>query len=171
MYYEMQRSHLGELVLSNFIGIVAMIFLLLMLDMFLKRHAIQVSGKLKVFVILPVTQLLFLCSGVISAAMFDSGISFYGGMAFICIVCFVVDSLLFRTIERESKKQLDEQQAALLQEQLDWYLAEYDDILQEVQHVVRMRHDLRNQIHVAVVLADRGDSTSARRHIEAMMSL
>ena len=61
--------------------------------------------------------------------------------------------------------------AALLQGQLDACLAQCNAFVLEVEQTARMRHDVRNQAHAAMALAERGDYVRARDHISSFRSL
>lgn len=61
--------------------------------------------------------------------------------------------------------------AALLQGQLDACLAQCNAFVLEVEQTAKMRHDVRNQAHAAMVLAERGDYARARDHISSFRSL
>ncbi|BFL04243.1 hypothetical protein [Eggerthella lenta] len=95
---------------------------------------------------------------------------FYG-MSVLAIGCFVVDAMLFASMDRYARKRHEDQRAALLQGQLDACLAQCNAFVLEVEQTARMRHDVRNQAHAAMVLAERGDYARARDHISSFRSL
>ena len=95
---------------------------------------------------------------------------FYG-MSVLAIGCFVVDAMLFASMDRYARKRHEYQRAALLQGQLDACLAQCNAFVLEVEQTARMRHDVRNQAHAAMALAERGDYVRARDHISSFQSL
>lgn len=103
-------------------------------------------------------------------ARLGSSMLFYG-MSVLAIGCFVVDAMLFASMDRYARKRHEDQRAALLQGQLDACLAQCNAFVLEVEQTARMRHDVRNQAHAAMVLAERGDYARARDHISSFRSL
>lgn len=53
----------------------------------------------------------------------------------------------------------------------DACLAQCNAFVLEVEQTARMRHDVRNQAHAAMALAERGDYVRARDHISSFRSL
>ena len=82
-------------------------------------------------------------------------------------VCLAVDVLLYRSFAKLLEKRREDQRAALLSGELDAYLARYDSVVREVECTAQARHDLRNQVQVALDLARRGECARARRHLAA----
>ncbi|MTU59416.1 hypothetical protein GMD90_22465, partial [Parabacteroides merdae] len=120
----------------------------------------------------PVVQALLLTVPLIAGvyARLGSSVLFYG-MSVLAIGCFVVDAMLFASMDRYARKRHEDQRAALLQGQLDACLAQCNAFVLEVEQTARMRHDVRNQAHAAMALAERGDYVRARDHISSFRSL
>ena len=164
--YDNTRAHLGEFAIMHAVHLVLMIALFAALRLALQR------GE---FAAVP------LVSGRAGSsadgspdcrvyARLGSSMLFYG-MSVLAIGCFVVDAMLFASMDRYARKRHEDQRAALLQGQLDACLAQCNAFVLEVEQTARMRHDVRNQAHAAMVLAERGDYARARDHISSFRSL
>ena len=138
----------------------------------LQRGESAGSMNLRLFLWFPVVQALLLTVPLIAGvyARLGSSVLFYG-MSVLAIGCFVVDAMLFASMDRYARKRHEDQRAALLQGQLDACLAQCNAFVLEVEQTARMRHDVRNQAHAAMALAERGDYVRARDHISSFRSL
>ena len=170
--YDNTRAHLGEFAIMHAVHLVLMIALIAALRLALKRGESAGSMNLRLFLWFPVVQALLLTVPLIAGvyARLGSSVLFYG-MSVLAIGCFVVDAMLFASMDRYARKRHEDQRAALLQGQLDACLAQCNAFVLEVEQTARMRHDVRNQAHAAMALAERGDYVRARDHISSFRSL
>lgn len=117
-----------------------------------------------------VVQLLMLALCVVTVmADHDAPLWFLAGVMAVTIVSAAVDVLLFTCLYRFNQAELQREQAELLQHELDHYLQQYHLVEREVRLVGRLRHDLRSQSSVAILLAQQGDTERACRHLEALI--
>ena len=170
--YDNTRAHLGEFAIMHAVHLVLMIALFAALRLALQRGESAGSMNLRLFLWFPVVQALLLTVPLIAGvyARLGSSVLFYG-MSVLAIGCFVVDAMLFASMDRYARKRHEDQRAALLQGQLDACLAQCNAFVLEVEQTARMRHDVRNQAHAAMALAERGDYVRARDHISSFRSL
>lgn len=155
--YDNTRAHLGEFAIMHAAHLVLLIALFAAL-----RLALHRGESAALLLTVP------LIAGVY--ARLGSSVLFYG-MSVLAIGCFVVDAMLFASMDRYARKRHEDQRAALLQGQLDACLAQCNAFVLEVEQTARMRHDVRNQAHAAMALAERGDYARARDHISSFRSL
>ena len=94
----------------------------------------------------------------------------YLGTAALSLICVVADFALFVSMGRYARKRREDQRADLLERQLGDYLAQCDEFVSEVERAARLRHDVRNQAHAAMALADQGEFRRARAHLAAFRS-
>lgn len=112
--------------------------------------------------------LLTLC---IAVAMTDreAPLWFLAGVMGATILSAGVDVLLFVRLYHFNRGEQQRERAELLQHELDHYLQQYRLVEREVRLVGRLRHDLRNQSSVAILLAQQGDTERACRHLEMLV--
>ncbi len=112
--------------------------------------------------------LLTLC---IAVAMTDreAPLWFLAGVMGATILSAAVDVLLFVRLYRFNCGEQQRERAELLQHELDHYLQQYRLVERKVRLVGRLRHDLRNQSSVAILLAQQGDTERACRHLEMLV--
>lgn len=128
--------------------------------------------ELRFFVGFPVTQAVLLTIPTVIAAYLHEGSSvLYYGTCVLLVVCLAADVLLFRSMERLAQKRHEDQRAALLQGQLEEYLARYDHVVTEVEEAAKLRHDARNQVQTVLALADAGAFTQAREHLSELRAM
>ena len=158
--YDNTRAHLGEFAIMHAVHLVLMIALFAALRLALQRGESAGSMNLRLFLWFPVVQALLLTVPLIAGvyARLGSSVLFYG-MSVLAIGCFVVDAMLFASMDRYARKRHEDQRAALLQGQLDACLAQCNAFVLEVEQTARM------------ALAERGDYVRARDHISSFRSL
>lgn len=86
----------------------------------------------------------------------------------LAVLCLAVSGLALIAVVQVRSRQRDDARAEALRDQLDAYLAEYEETVANMESIARLRHDLRNQVQVVRVLAERGEFDLAQRHIAAM---
>lgn len=92
------------------------------------------------------------------------------GSAAISVVFLLTDVVFFFLMSRYNRAARSMQQAEALQDELARYLERYGEIEREIAATARLRHDLRNQAAVILLLLERGDVARARRYVGALIS-
>lgn len=78
------------------------------------------------------------------------------GNLIVAAACVVADAFFFPLMERYNLKVREDERARVLALELSHYLARYREVEREVSAVARVRHDLRNQANVALMLIAQG---------------
>ena len=132
--YDNTRAHLGEFAIMHAAHLVLLIALFAALRLALHRGESAGSMNLRLFLWFPVVQALLLTVPLIAGvyARLGSSVLFYG-MSVLAIGCFVVDAMLFASMDRYARKRHEDQRAALLQGQLDACLAQCNAFVLEVE--------------------------------------
>lgn len=169
--YEAVRSHAGAFVLTHVVHLIVLVALFAAfhaaLGRFDREHVQGSSG----FVWFPIVQALMLSIALASGVYLHRGSDvLYFGTAALSLMCLVADFALLVSMNRFARKQREDQRAALLQRHLDACLAQCDSFVVEAEQTAQMRHDVRNQAHAAMALAERGDYALAREHISSFNS-
>ncbi|WP_133064647.1 hypothetical protein [Bifidobacterium italicum] len=84
------------------------------------------------------------------------------------VLCLLVDVILGTIIWREHDMRAKQREADAKQIILDSYLTGSQQMLQRAEAMAQCRHDARNQLSVIRILAERGKTTQALEHIEAL---
>lgn len=112
--------------------------------------------------------LLTLCVAIVMMDH-DAPLWFLAGVMAATLLSAAVDVLLFVRLYHFNRAEQQRERAELLQHELDHYLQQYRLVEREVRLVGRLRHDLRNQSSVAILLAQQGDTERACRHLETLV--
>ena len=136
---------------------------------FAVAHVLGEGEGLRFFAGFVLSQALLLAAAwlIVEAAGVGSDELCASGCA-LCVVCIATDSVMLASLDRYGKKQSDKRRAIALKQQLDWCIGRYDGIVCEIERTARMRHDLRNQLRVAILLVERGNIERACDHIGRM---
>lgn len=171
MDYAVVWSHVGAFALTHAIHLVVLTVLFVGLHAALKRFDREGGRGTQGFAWFPVAQALMLALALASGVYLHQGSDvLYFGMAALSLVCLVADAALFVSIQRFVRKQREDQRAAMLQQHLDACLAQCDAFVAEVDRTAKMRHDVRNQVHAAMALAEHGEFARARDHLSSFNS-
>ena len=150
--------------------IILIVLLLSALRALVRRNSEAGTAKLWLFAGFLAAQLVqFFLMGLITANVDASPQNFYGPAFVLGVICVVADMLLFFSMERYGQKELEEERARLLQQQLDDYLDRCSSVVGSIEGISKLRHDLRNQMQVIIALAERGDKERARKQLSLMM--
>lgn len=169
--YDVAWSHVGAFTLTHVIHLVVLTLLFVGLHAAFERFDREEGRGTQTFVWFPIVQALMLALALASGVYLRQGSDvLYFGMATLSSVCLLADAALFVSIRRFARKRREDQRAALLQEQLDACLARCDAFVVEVEQTAKMCHDVRNQAHAAMALAERGEFSRAREHISSFGS-
>lgn len=84
------------------------------------------------------------------------------------MTCVVADGLFFPFMERYNLMVREDERAQMLSYELSHYLLRYREIEREVSAVARVRHDLRNQANVILMLIDQGAVSKARGYVDEL---
>ncbi|MCI8468254.1 MAG: sensor histidine kinase [Eggerthellaceae bacterium] len=87
------------------------------------------------------------------------------------LVCVGADAFFFPFMERYNLKVREDQRSQVLAAELSHYLDRYQEVEHEVSAVARVRHDLRNQVNVVLMLIDEGEVDEARGYVRQLISL
>lgn len=172
--FEPMRALVWSNVPAHLFGEVAYIIMIALLlsalRALVRRNAETGTARLWLFAAFLATQFaLIFIMGLVTANINASLQNFYGPALALGFICVVVDMLLFFSMERYGQKELAEERARLLQQQLDDYLDSCNAVVGGIEGISKMRHDLRNQIQVIAMLAERGDEKLAREQLSLMM--
>lgn len=169
--YDVAWSHLGAYALTHVIHLVVLTVLFGGLHAALNRFDCEEGHGIQGFLWFPVIQAILLALALASGVYLRQGSDvLYFGMATLSLVCLAADVALFSSMRSFARKRREDQRAALLQRNLDACLAQCDTFVAEVERTAKMRHDVRNQAHAAMALAERGDFARAREHISSFCS-
>lgn len=179
--YDAVRAHFAAYWFMRAVHLLIMVTLLALLYRFVRlRRADKSEGTgLGLFIGFPAMQLLLLVSlvllGTYLVRVVPNGASL-GNVAFaagaaLSALCVVVDAFLFMSIDRHSRRMAEERHAQALQQQLEWRMAQYQDVVRDIEATARVRHDLKNQLQVVSLLVERGELSLAREHLRAMTEL
>lgn len=161
----------GEMAISHGTRIVVTVGLLALFSLAYRRmsHLHTNRGAL-VFGGFIVMQLLLLVISVVSL-MEDEGapLWYVRGMAVATSLSALVDVPLFLRLHRFNYRERQARRAELLQHELDHYLQQYEAVEREIRLVGRLRHDLRNQANVAMLLAQQGEPARACEHLDMLV--
>lgn len=171
MDYDAAWSHMGAFTLTHVIHLIVLTILFSCLRVALNRIDHEEGQGVQGFAWFPVVQAIMLALALAAGVYLHRGSNvLYFGMAALSFVCLAADGALFLSMSRFARKRREDQRAALLQEQLDAYLERCDAFVAEAEQTAKMRHDMRNQAHAAMALAERGDYAQAREHISSFKS-
>lgn len=122
---------------------------------------------MRLFLWFPLVQVvLFEILMTVSLEAMNGVMPFYVGGSIMALVLLIADVLLFVSWRSFMQKRREEERAASLQDRLDGHLAEYGRMAGELEHVSRLRHDVRNQVEVVRLLSRNGSYDEARRHLD-----
>ena len=91
------------------------------------------------------------------------------GNLIVAVACVVADAFFFPLMERYNLKVREDERAQMLALELSHYLARYREVEREVSAVARVRHDLRNQANVALMLIAQGAVDKARAFVGELL--
>lgn len=97
--------------------------------------------------------------------------AFYVGFTALCALCVIVDVAYLHMFEQSARVRRDRLRAEVLQDAIDRELVRAEGTVRSIEATARLRHDLRNHAAVVRELVRRGDSGSAREHIDEMLRL
>lgn len=105
------------------------------------------------FTLLPASKLYFFLLGI-------AGVAILG----VCV-------LELRMLERAVDAIRERERARALEQQLDGYLARYDEVLEGMRRIKRLRHDARNHAAVVRSLVERGEMERAHAYARACVEM
>lgn len=171
--YDVVRTHLAQFALLHVVHFVIGSALMGGLLVLLRRHAGESAGReMPVFLGFPAVQVVLLTIALmIKVYVAPENDTMYVGLFLVVIMFFAADVVLFVKIDRYEKKLREEERAAMLSRELNVYLERYEEVVDGVEAVARLRHDLRNQVQVAAVLVEQGQRGRAQEHLEHMLDI
>ena len=169
--YEAVRTHLGAFFLTHAAHMALLVPLLAMLCMLLNRFgSAQERGMgewlpvlFSLVQLVLVNVMILLPLGYIQESM-----TYYGASVVLALVGFAVDLLLFEAMGRFAQKRRDDVRATMLEEQLDRYLARCGEFVSDIEHTLKVRHDMGNHVQVVLALSERGNFQEAHEHLACM---
>lgn len=166
-------AHMPEYLFVAFLHVIMIMTLYALVELGLNRFVGKESDtSIKLFIWFALVQMLlmFAFQSVLVDSMVQSwDVVGFGSLA--AAVCVVVDAGMFILFAWFSEKEKNEKRAALMKEQLEAYLRDYEVIAQALEETAKMRHDLRNQIQVVYALINRGDYDAASYHLGEMQAM
>ena len=164
-------ANLGAFSVVHVLHVAILTVLFVVLRIALDRFDREETWDVRSFVLFPIVQAALLAMALIMGIyLHRSSNILYFGVAALSLVCLAADSALFVSMGRYARKRREDQRAGLLQRQLDDYLAQCNAFVLEVERSAKLRHDVRNQAHAALALADQGEFSRARAHLSAFRS-
>ena len=130
---------------------------------------IATPGWKMAFAMFPVLQAVMILTAAIIAEVVDGGSM--PRMLILALVfagCVIVDALMFWQLERLQDTQRAEQEGALLELQVEEYLAEVGAVQDRLGALTRFRHDLRNNVAVVGHLCEAGRVDEAGEYLKVL---
>lgn len=160
-------AHLGAFSVVHVLHVAILAVLFVALRVALDRFDREETWDVRSFVLFPVVQAAMLAMALIMGIyLHRSSNILYFGVAALSLVCLATDFALFVSMGRYARKRREDQRAALLQRQLDDYLAQCNEFVVEVGQSARLRHDARNQAQTVLALSECGRFPEAREHLD-----
>ncbi|WP_080800220.1 hypothetical protein [Arabiibacter massiliensis] len=167
--YNAVRANLGAFAVTHALHFVLVALLLTVLYRLVrrfppKRHEREKSARLPA--LFSVIQLV-LASIMIILPMgyIENSLRYYAVGVALSLMGFAADALLFAAMSRYTQKRRDDERATLLEEQLDGYLAQCGELVEDIERTLKMRHDVGNQVQVVLALSNRGRFHEAYEHL------
>ncbi len=127
---------------------------------------------MKVFVAFPCVQFVLILSAMYVAFVSIGDDESYMVALLLLFIAFISsDILLFIQMQRYADKQLSDLRAASLEARADEYLAKAAHMQGQLRDAARLRHDLRNHVHVVEGLCERGDMAEAQAYLRRVSDL
>ncbi len=124
------------------------------------------------FPLLPFAQIILVLSLIyVPLAVAKNDPAYMVASVFPIIICLLSDLLLFSQMQRYADKQLSDLRAASLEARADEYLAKAAHMQGQLRDAARLRHDLRNHVHVVEGLCERGDMAEAQAYLRRVSDL
>lgn len=171
--YRVILEHLPEYVFVSLLHAIMIMVLCALVELGMNRFVGKESDtSIKVFLWFALVQMLlmFALQCVLVDSLMQSWVVVEYG-SFAAVICVVVDVAMFILFAWFSEKEKTEKRAALMKEQFEAYLRDYETIAQALEGTAKMRHDLRNHIQVVYALINRGDFDEASRHLGEMQTM
>ena len=170
--YDVARANLGAFFLTHAVHLFLLVLLLLLLNQMLSKNELEGGNRgLRYFLWFPVTQALLV--GLLLAIrqyLLPEEVGLQYVSCALMTLFVLANALMFLSMQAYAQKTQESQRAALLQGQLDEYLAEYAPLIDEVEQTSKLRHDLRNQVQLVKALGERGSYEAARDHVRELSS-
>lgn len=173
--YDAVRQHLGAFFFMHAVHLALLAALLALLCAVVRRfddkdhERGRVAWLPALFTLLQlvlVSAMLFLTFGLI-----DESMPYYIVGTLLSLLGLAADLLLIVAMNRFAQKRRDDERAMMLEEQLDRYLAQYEEFVERVEQTVWLRHDMGNHVQVVLALAERGKFQDAREHLVLVQRL
>ena len=172
LYAQFALSHLPIYAVSVAVSWIVLLSLMRLVSGVARRFSgVDRSRSSWAFVAFTLSHVVLLVLLVIVTALADIDLWFCVVSIAFCVLCFVADMLIYSSMERAIGTAKDAERARVLGDSLDACLMQCDAFVAEVEQTARMRHDVRNQAHAAMALAERGDYARAREHILSFRSI
>lgn len=171
VYVQFVLAHLSAYAVSSVVSWLVLLLLLRFVSSVARRFAGMEGSRLSwIFAAFAMTHVfLMLALGIFIAAIDTSALSLSVAIA-ACALCLMADILLFSSMDRAMSAEKDGERARVLDAALDACLVRCDAFVAEAEQTAKMRHDVRNQAHAAMALAERGEFSRARDHISSFGS-
>lgn len=172
LYVQFVTSHLFEYAIASLVSWLVLLGLLQCVSVVARRFAGIEGGRSSwVFVAFALSHVLLMVPLALLAVAVDMDALFYGVSLALCAVCLTVDMLMCSFMDRAISAASDKERARTLGASLDACFAQCDAFVAEVEQTAKMRHDVRNQAHAAIALAESGEFSRARDHVSSFSEL
>ncbi len=132
----------------------------------------RTGGMYGVFLWFPAVQMCLLYAVfAITFVVIGNDAVFYGSVLALFAFSLVADGFVLRGMKELSDKQLSDLRAASLEARADEYLAKAAHMQGQLRDAARLRHDLRNHVHVVEGLCERGDMAEAQAYLHRVSGL
>ena len=111
---------------------------------------------------------LILLSLLVGTRLLASDAVFQLNELWVSGVCVGADVLLLAVMARSGQREIAAAKEETLRKQLDWQLAGYRHMAEEIEASSQLRHDFRNQLQTVEVLAAQGDYVDAERTVREL---
>lgn len=134
-----------------------------------RTRGVRDDRKLVFLVGFPFAQLLllFVICALETFAKLDSMMAFNLASA-MALLFIAVDALYFVSTGRFVRIQKEEERTMMLQDQVDWCVSQHAEVVDSIEQVARLRHDIRNQVQTIATLTERGEYVQAREHLDEL---
>lgn len=168
-YYDAVRANPVSFAVSEFASIVGAIGLFVLLAAAVRRFRggeAFAHGWISFAFLL--TQVVLMVEAMAVAAFFDISVEMATILCLLFAGCLVADGLLLRGMVRYERLLLDHERGDMLERQLQTSLASYSQVVNEIERMGRIRHDLRNHMQMVEGLAASGQVERAREQVAAL---
>lgn len=167
--YDAVRANLGAYAFTHVVHLAMLVPMLVALIHILRRLEDRGGRSAWVPALFTLVQVVLVNFAIMIPLWFvKDSLEYYAIVFPLSILCLAADALLLVVMGRFSQKRYDDERAAMLEQRLSAYLAQYGSVVEDIERIAKMRHDRGNQLQVVFALLERGQLQEARRHLALM---